>query len=180
MGNLLHFRKKPSITITQENLASLDQLEDHRLLSLHARTQGLSYREYRTLMGMYNISLETAIENARNGITILDYVKARERRVRTFRRASRLIATIGSLAVALLIYTAAPKTDRNSVCQEYLDTVVQRDTNETTRGQTEYYCLLAQQSDPENNAYKRVLESRRITNGKGFLESYLETFGFSN
>lgn len=195
MGNLLHFRKKSSITITREESASLDQLEDHRLLSLYAKTQGLSYREYRTLMGIHNISLETAIQNAREGITILDYIKARERRSIIFRRTNRFLATIGGLAAALLIYAVAPETNinpnRNSICQEYLDAVVQHDADETTRGQTEYYCLLAQQTDPENNAYKTAVESAKnerkyaqnywLTRGEvDFFRGYVKDFGFSN
>ncbi len=77
--------------------------EDHRLLRNHAATQGLSYREYRWVLNKHEIPLEKAIEDARNGISINEHLKARKRRIifrhRFVATAIGLVGIIGSFGL---------------------------------------------------------------------------------
>ncbi len=81
-----------------EGPADISYLVDHILISYQARSEGLSYSQYRNRLRLLDISTETAIENARNGITINNYLEQQIKTQRLF-----YYGTLGLMTASILL-----------------------------------------------------------------------------
>ena len=77
---------------------------DHQRLKFQAAEEGLSYRDFRSKLRLHDIPLEEAIQNAKDGVSVSQYV---QERVRTQRRFRNIIYGAIAASIIGLFYSIA-------------------------------------------------------------------------
>ncbi len=155
-------------------MAKIERLDDHKILRAHAETQGLDYRNYREALRLHDITLEQAIKDAKEGIILTDRLKLIQKRNRRIKYALKggLASTVAA-CIALVSYIFIYRGTDENICSEYID--LKRGLGmleQVSDSGLDYYCLEAQNFDPEGNVYKRFVEgSRPIVFGRALFGS---------
>ena len=176
MTRILKFdpnKRNPQLKGETKQGGELTYLSDHRFLSTYAKTQGLSYREFREMLREYDMSTDLTVENLKKGIAPIDYVK--KRRMRNIRAiGSVAVASIASIVLAISPIKITPP---DLSCKDYVELARKKGLDETTLGQTEYYCLVAEQTNPNNNIYLETVRSEKEAIPRE-LREYYEKYGW--
>ncbi len=70
--------KKSEVTENNDIETNITEFSDHKALMYQAKSEGVTYRQLRDKLRIHRISLETAIENTRNGISTEKYLRRLE------------------------------------------------------------------------------------------------------
>ena len=88
-----------------EKYADIIILRDHKFLSNYAKTHGLNYREFRSMLNEYDVLVDTAVEILKKGIEPAEYVRKREEERAQIERWGKRVyyGTIGLAAASVII-----------------------------------------------------------------------------
>jgi len=130
MGRLIYFpgEFKSSERVEGNARDNVVHFIDHKRLRYKAREEGLSYREYREKLRLYDIDLETAVEMCHRGISTSDFLREREAAARKERSRLRLVrnslrayfSAVISASLIALAYTSIESSSLDNMTQESL------------------------------------------------------------
>ncbi|HLC86555.1 MAG TPA: hypothetical protein VJG30_04680 [Candidatus Nanoarchaeia archaeon] len=112
-------------------MGTIERLEDHKILKYQAAEEGCSYREFREKLRLHKIPLEAAIENARNGISVSQYLRRRmeeelkeKREEEKFQKRFKTVI-YSAMAVSVLAFFLSFTIDKASEDTISIDTLTE-------------------------------------------------------
>ncbi len=110
MPKIIPFYPKKRESNVEGIVGDLISFQDHQLLQYEAKREGLSYTDYRKMLGLYDIPMDIAIQNVRGGISAKEYLQRFN--IIQSRYKTAFISMIGLSVMSLAISLMDPTPSR--------------------------------------------------------------------